>query len=160
MKWLSSLVNCLIWLTRMKRFPKFERITKDPIIPLKENQSRIIFENPTQLEVCILTVDGEDNNGAIRDGLRCDYALTAENIEEEFYIELKGRDIRHAFKQLESTIKQISEDPQRKAKYCFVIASRCTVASNEIQIMQKQMKKKYSANLLIKNCQHTHVLEH
>jgi hypothetical protein len=100
----------------MKRFPHCEHITKAPIVSLKENQSKIIFENPAQLEICILTVDGEANNGAIRDGLRCDYALTAENIEGEFYIELKGRDIKHAFKQLEATIKQISEDPQRQVK--------------------------------------------
>jgi hypothetical protein len=129
----------------MKKFPQCERITKASIIPLKENQSKIIFENPAQREVCILAVDGEDDNGAIRDGLRCDYALTAENIEEEFYIELKGRDIKHAFKQLVATIEKISEDPQRQAKYCFVIASRCTVASNEIQMMRTQMRKKYIA---------------
>jgi hypothetical protein len=133
----------------MKRFPQCERITKAQIIPLKENQSKIIFENPNQLEVCILTVDDKDN-AVIQDGLRCDYALTAENIDAEFYVELKGRDIKHAFKQLEATLQQISEDPQRQPKYCFVISSRCTLAGNDIKIMQTQMKKSQ---------QHTHILE-
>jgi exopolysaccharide biosynthesis predicted pyruvyltransferase EpsI len=144
----------------MKRFPQCERITKAPIIPLEEKQSKIIFENPTQLEVCILTVDHKDKGkGAIQDGLRCDYALTTEEIDVELYVELKGRDIKHAFKQLEATIQRISEDPRRQSKYCFVIASRCTLEGSDIRIMKAQMKKKYSAELVIKNRQHTHILE-
>jgi hypothetical protein len=83
----------------MKRFPKCEHITQNPIIPLEEKQSKIIFENPAKLEVCVLRVDHtEQAEGAIKDGIRCDFALTAEAIEAEFYIELKGSDIKHAFK--------------------------------------------------------------
>jgi hypothetical protein len=62
----------------MKRFPQCERITKDSIIPLEEKQSKIIFENPAKLSVCVLNVDHTGKTeGAIKDGIRCDYALTA-----------------------------------------------------------------------------------
>ncbi len=143
----------------MKRFPQCERITKAPIIPLEEKQSKIIFENPTKLEVCVLRVDHtEKDEGAIKDGIRCDYALTAEKIEAEFYIELKGRDIKHAFEQLEITLQQISQDPQNHPKCCFVISTRCTLTGTEIQKMTKLMKQRYNARLTIKNRQHLYVL--
>jgi hypothetical protein len=138
----------------MKRFSKCEKLRKDPIISLSENKSKIIFENPQKLEVCVLEVDG----CAIEQGPRCDYALVAESIEDEFYIELKGRDIKHAFEQLESTLKQISAQPSQTPKYCFVISTRCPLSGPEIQKMQKMMQRKYKARLIIKNREYTHTL--
>jgi hypothetical protein len=138
----------------MKQFANCERRTTDRLIALKEKQSKMIFENPTALEVCILEVD----DCAITAGIRCDYALSADTIEEEFYIELKGRDVKYAVEQLEATIRQISEDPQQQLKYCFVISTRCPLSGPQIQTMQKRMKQKYNAKLIIKNRQHTHVL--
>ncbi len=138
----------------MKRFPDCEIIKNDPIIPLEEKQSKIIFENPERIEVCLLEVD----DCAIQQGIRCDYALTGKLIEDEFYVELKGRDVKHAFKQLETTIQQISEDPKKQPKHCFIISTRCPLNGPEIQKMQKLMKKQYTAKLIIKNRQHKHVL--
>jgi hypothetical protein len=153
-KYRSNSVNYLIWLAEMKQFANCERRTTDQLIALKEKQSKMIFENPTALEVCILEVD----DCAITTGIRCDYALSADTIAEEFYIELKGRDIKHAFEQLAATFNQISEDPQRHPKYGFIISTRCPLTGPEIQKMQKLMKQKYNTKLIIKNRQHTHVL--
>jgi hypothetical protein len=139
----------------MKRFPDCERRTTDRAIVLRENQSKISFENPQQLEICLLAVD----DCAITEGIRCDYALKGEAIEAEFYVELKGRDVKHAFEQLEATIQQISEDPQQTVKCCFITSTRCPLSGPEIQTMQKRMKQMYNARLIIKNRQHTHVLE-
>jgi hypothetical protein len=136
----------------MKRFPNCEKIRTDLKISLSENQSKLVFSNPRRLEVCILQVD----ECAIQEGLRCDYALSVENLEEEFYIELKGRDVQHAFKQIESTIQSISSDTQQQPKICFVISTRCPISSPEIQIIRKKMKKKFNAELVVKNTPHIH----
>jgi hypothetical protein len=136
----------------MKRFPNCEKIKKDKKIVLSENKSELVFQNPERLEICILQVDG----CAIQEGLRCDYALSVENLEEEFYIELKGSDIQHAFKQIESTIQSISSDSQKKAKVCFVIATRCPISSPEIQAVRKRMRTKFNAELIVKKTPHTH----
>lgn len=136
----------------MKRFPNCEKIKKDKKIVLSENKSELVFQNPERLELCILQVDG----CAIQEGLRCDYALSVESLEEEFYIELKGSDIQHAFKQIESTIQSISSDSQKKAKVCFVISTRCPISSPEIQVVRKRMRKKFNAELIVKKTPHTH----
>jgi hypothetical protein len=139
----------------MKRFPECEKSTKNPVIRLKENRSEIIFKNPERLEVCIVTVD----NCAIQEGIRCDYALTVDNLKEEFYIELKGRDIEHALDQLEATIQIISSDPQKYPKTCFVISTRCPPRANtKIANRQQIMKKKYNAALIVKNISHTYTI--
>jgi hypothetical protein len=138
----------------MKRFPDCERRTTDRAIVMRENQSKISFENPQQLEICLLAVD----DCAITEGIRCDYAVSGAAISAEFYIELKGRNIKHAFEQLETTLKQISDDPQRQPKYCFIISTRCPLSGPEIQKMQKLMQQKYNAKLVIKNRQHSHQL--
>jgi hypothetical protein len=139
----------------MKRFPNCEVTRKDKKITLEENQSKIIFENPKRLEVCILTVDA----CAITEGLRCDYAVIADKVKEEFYIELKGRDVKHAFAQIEMTIQSISANAREEPKFCFVISTRCPLSGPEIQKMQKLMKKKYQATLVLKNRFHTHTID-
>ena len=139
----------------MKRFLDCETIIKNSNIPLKENRSEIVFENPKRLEVCVIKVDG----CAITDGIRCDYALTAESVKEEFHIELKGCDVKHAFDQLEATIKKISSNPQNTPKLCFIISTRCPLSSIEIQGRQKKMKKKYNAKLIVKNTPHIYTIE-
>jgi hypothetical protein len=139
----------------MKRFPNCEVTRKDKKIPLEENQSKITFENPKRLEIRILNVDG----CAITEGLRCDYAMTSDMVKEEFYIELKGRDIKHAFAQIETTIQSISANVKEEPKFCFVISTRCPLSGPEIQKMQKMMMKKYKAILVVKNRVHSHTIE-
>jgi hypothetical protein len=137
----------------MKEFTDCEKVTRNPIIRLKEKRSTIIFENPQRLAVRKLRVD----KCSMIKGLRCDYALEADSIEDEFYIELKGSDINHAVKQIESTIQQISDDVFKKPKSCFIIATR--VYGSDLQRMVKEMKKKYNSRLKIVTIKHIHILE-
>ena len=138
----------------MKRCPKCEQIKNDPIIVCKERRSKMIFENPQRREVRLLKVD----ECAIQEGLRCDYAMTAEENIEEFYIELKGCDVRHAFEQLEASIQILSDNPQKQPKICFIISTRSPSESPETQKMKKLMKNKYQAKLIIKNCERSYTL--
>ncbi|MCE2705660.1 MAG: hypothetical protein LW807_01095 [Proteobacteria bacterium] len=77
---------------------------------------------------------------------RCDYIF---ELQDKFscFIELKGKDIKHAVEQLESSLKNIAVQGK---KYAFVVSSQVP----KISISQKTIlsfKKKYNAKFEIKN---------
>ena len=80
-----------------------EKISYKKIV-LKENRSTITFENPRTLEVEKIKVDG----CAIKNSIKCDFMLIPENLPEH-YIELKGKDIKHALQQITETINKLSK---------------------------------------------------
>jgi hypothetical protein len=134
----------------MKSFPECEQYRSDTKIVLQENKSKIAFLNPNQDKVLTVKVDGcviSDN-----ETLRCDYALIPSNTIE-IYVELKGSDIPHAVKQIESTIRLLSQDPQKMKKLCFVVSTRVPKQSTNVQQLQIQFKRKFNASFRIKNIQ-------
>jgi hypothetical protein len=134
----------------MKRFPACEENRVDTKIVLQENKSKISFLNPNQKSILLITVDG----CAIKDKetLRCDYALLTFD-EIEIYVELKGCDIPHAVKQIESSIRLLSDNPQKAKKLCFVVSTRVPRQTTSIQKLQTEFKKKFNASFRIKNIQ-------
>lgn len=134
----------------MKSLPECEEHRSDTKIVLQENKSKITFLNPNQDKILIIKVDGcviSDN-----ETLRCDYALIPSDAVE-IYVELKGSDIAQAVKQIESTIKLLSENPQKIKKLCFVVSTRVPKQTTSIQQLQSQFKKKFNASFRIKNIQ-------
>jgi len=132
----------------MKSFPTCEQYKSDPKIVLEERKSKICFLNPDKENILIITVDGcvvKDN-----ETLRCDYAIVP-CAAIEIYIELKGSEILHAVKQIESTIKLLSNDPQKIKKLCFVVSTRVPKQTTNIQQLQTHFKKKFNAKFRIKN---------
>ena len=89
--------------------------------------------------------------------MRCDYAIVPCD-EVEIYVELKGSDISHAVKQIESTIKLLSDNPQKTKKLCFVVSTRVPKQSTSVQQLQSQFKKKFNASFRIKNVQDSYDL--
>jgi len=73
--------------------------------------------------------------------------------EIEIYVELKGSDIVHAVEQLESTIRLLSDNPQKIKKLCFVVSTRVPRQTTSIQQLQSQFKKKFNASFRVKNIQ-------
>lgn len=134
----------------MKSLPECDEYRCDTKIVLQENKSKITFLNPNQDKILIIKVDGcviSDN-----ETLRCDYALMPSD-EVEIYVELKGSDIVHAVAQLESTIRLLSDNPQKIKKLCFVVSTRVPRQTTSIQQLQSQFKKKFNANFRVKNIQ-------
>ena len=134
----------------MKSIPECEERRSDTKIVLQENKSKITFLNPNEDEILIIKVDGcviSDN-----ETLRCDYALIPADAVE-IYVELKGSDIAQAVKQIESTIKLLSENPQKIKKLCFVVSTRVPKQTPSIQQLKIQFKKKFNASFQIKNIQ-------
>lgn len=139
----------------MKSLPECEEYKSDARLVLQENKSKITFLNPRQNQVLIIRVDG----CVIKDNkiLRCDYAIVPCD-EVEIYVELKGSDISHAVKQIESTIKLLSDNPQKTKKLCFVVSTRVPKQSTSVQQLQSQFKKKFNASFRIKNVQDSYDL--
>jgi len=134
----------------MKSIPECEERRSDTKIVLQENKSKITFLNPNKDEILIIKVDGcviSDN-----ETLRCDYALIPSDAVE-IYVELKGSDIAQAVKQIKSTIKLLSENPQKIKKLCFVVSTRVPKQTTSIQQLQSQFKKNFNASFRIKNIQ-------
>ncbi|MGF1519400.1 MAG: hypothetical protein ACFCVB_16590 [Nodosilinea sp.] len=139
----------------MKSLPECEEYKSDARLVLQENKSKITFLNPRQDQVLIIRVDGcVIKNNKI---LRCDYAIVPCD-EVEIYVELKGSDISHAVKQIESTIKLLSDNPQKTKKLCFVVSTRVPKQSTSVQQLQSQFKKKFNASFRIKNVQDSYDL--
>jgi hypothetical protein len=134
----------------MKSFPACEEYRNDVKIVLQENRSKILFLNPCQENILVIKVDGcivSDN-----ETLRCDYALVPSN-EVEIYVELKGSDVLHAVKQIESTIGLLSDDSKNIKKLCFVVSTRVPKQTTSVQQLQTYFKKKFNASFRIKNIQ-------
>jgi hypothetical protein len=134
----------------MKSSPECAEDRYDKKIVLQENKSKITFLNPNQDKILIIKVDGcviSDN-----ETLRCDYALMPSD-EVEIYVELKGSDIVHAVEQIKSTIRLLSDNPQKIKKLCFVVSTRVPKQTTNIQQLQSQFKKNFNASFRVKNIQ-------
>lgn len=134
----------------MKSLPECEESKSDKKIVLQEKQSKITFLNPKQDTILKIKVDGcviKDNKT-----LRCDYAIIPCD-EIEIYVELKGNDIVHAVKQIESTIHLLSDNQKKIKKLCFVVSTRVPKQTTSIQKIQSQFKVKFNASFRIKNIQ-------
>lgn len=125
--------------------PECQENNSNSKIPLEEYKSKITFLNPDRITVIKIKVD----NCVIRDKktLRCDYALIPSS-DIEVYIELKGSDLNHAFKQIESTIRGLSDNPTKLKKVCFIIVTSIPPTPiSRIQNQKKHFKKIFNADL-------------
>ena len=118
--------------------------TTDSKIKCEENKRKIIFNNKNRVSAEKITVD----NCQITSGVRCDYLVRHE--KKEYFVELKGEDIKHAFEQLARSITLLGSDDCQLRK-SFIISSRSPLASAQIQNIRLKFKKKYSSDLIVKN---------
>jgi hypothetical protein len=139
----------------MKSVPECEDYKTDTKIVLQENKSKITFLNVKRNKILIIKID----DCVIKDSetLRCDYAIVPCD-EVEIYVELKGSDISHAVRQIESTISLLSSNAQNIRKLCFIVSTRVPKQTTSIQQLQSQFKKKFNASFRIKNIQDSYDL--
>ncbi len=127
-------------------------ITKRSKIKCEGHKRKIIFKNLWQKSITKIKVDGCQ----ITEGLKCDYLIIYKNYE--YFVELKGHDLRHAFKQLIRTINLLG-DNNCIERYSYVISSRSPLTSAEIQNYRIKFKRKYKSNLIVKNNNHEVILQ-
>ena len=120
-------------------------VTTQEKLVLRENQSTLTILNLNKKKVTKVIVDGCE----ITNGIRCDYMLLENDME--YYIELKGEGIDHAFEQIKKTILRLSSNAKLKPKTCLVICTRSPLSSTKIQNVQIQFKKEFNSKLIVKS---------
>lgn len=113
-------------------------------------KSKMCFSNPKRKTVHKIQVD----NCLIKNGKRCDFLLI-DNMNVEYFIELKGKQVEYACTQIIETIKKISKDINA-FKYAFVVSAACPLTTTEVQVNKAIFKRKYNTHLQVKNilCEH------
>ena len=114
---------------------------------VRENKSSLYIYNNRRVPISLVTVDG----CAIHEGCRCDYLIKIDG--KEHYIELKGKDIEHAFDQLISSIRRLSE-VQKTSIYCYIITTRSPKETTSTQRKKKELKNHCDNSPVIKNRKH------
>jgi hypothetical protein len=117
-------------------------------------KSKMTFENPTRAEVLKIKVDGCQL--LQNDRWKCDFLVIA--FDKEHFVELKGQDLNHAVKQLESAILLLSKDYRRSAKFAFVKCSKVVVSETIRQNWKEKFRREFNARLVIKSSELVHVL--
>jgi hypothetical protein len=120
--------------------------SKNKIFTFSEQKSKLTLENIDEVISETVEVDGCEINDK---SIRCDFLHIAKDIE--FYIELKGQDLKHAIRQIEATILRLSVDSKKSLKKSYIICTRSPLSSSEIQNLQLEFKKKYNSSLIVKS---------
>jgi hypothetical protein len=120
-----------------------KKIISYPIIVLEEEGRKITFKNNNE-NIRKVRVD----DCAIEDGIRCDWLLIRSD-NKEFFVELKGKNLEHAFKQIEKSIEKISDNPKKGNKNIYIVISRSPIKSSQIQFKEEYFRKKYNAKKLL-----------
>jgi hypothetical protein len=130
----------------MMNFGKCETTTERSIIVLKENRSRLVIKNSQNEKIRKVWVDG----CVITEGQRCDFLLIGSN-NSEYFVELKGCDVEHAIKQLETTINLLGAKIKSVQRHSIVISTRCPLLTPKIQKLKSHFRKDLMSELTIKN---------
>ena len=124
----------------MSELPAGSYITTDSSnIKFQESKSKIAFTHKSRKSCLKIQVDG----GVVpssEHSLRCDNLLVEKSTPIFCFIELKGCDIKHAFEQLETSLKDNRLNPKcSQRKMAFVVGRNHAPASSPI--IQNAMKK-------------------
>lgn len=125
-------------------------LSNQPVFVYEEKKSKITFKNVDRIESESINVDGCEIQG---DTLRCDFMHIAKGVE--YYIELKGKDVKHAVRQIEQTIALLSANRAKGLKKSYVVCTRVPLTSTEVQGLKLKLKKLYNSSLEIKSSSQT-----
>jgi hypothetical protein len=126
-----------------------------------EEGRKITFINPKNRAVVKYSIDScapLRRHLADRTCKLCDFIIVDWR-EEEHYIELKGKNVGHALKQLESTIRQLRSERASGFVYCWIITTASPSNTAKSLNRKAQFKKRFNARLEIRTNQHEHLLE-
>jgi hypothetical protein len=120
-----------------------------------EEMGRLIrFRKPAKRYAQKIRVDG----CVITGKSACDY-LVFDWVERKHFVELKGKDVDHAFKQLASTIPFFSKMGSNDPIWCFIICSESPRTTTKVQAQKEQFAEKFRAHLVVRTNQYEHTLE-
>lgn len=120
----------------------------DANIVFEQNRRRVCFYNPNR-QICeCVQVDG----CAITEGIRCDNMLTSHDERCEYFVELKGTDVKHAIEQLRVSIQTLGEFTDDRSAY-VVSTNVAPALTTTIQRAKRDFRTNLQAELIIKEKQ-------
>lgn len=120
----------------------------DANIVFEQNRRRVCFYNPNRQICKCVQVDG----CAITEGIRCDNMLTSHDERCEYFVELKGTDVKHAIEQLRVSIQTLGEFTDDRSAY-VVSTNVAPALTTTIQRAKRDFLTKFQAELIIKEKQ-------
>lgn len=99
-------------------------IGRDSYPKFEENKKSIVFHNPERREVLCYCVDG----GMIDDTtiVKCDGLFVVLALNRAVFIELKGKNVKHAIKQIGNTVRIYEKDLKNFGQHGRIICSSAT----------------------------------
>ncbi|MBX9724893.1 MAG: hypothetical protein K2X81_26040 [Candidatus Obscuribacterales bacterium] len=125
---------------------------RDKLIAVEEKGKKFVLSNPQRVEVKQTQIDGclYLNNKE----RRCDYLFEYESPSPTMiFLELKGKNIKDAYRQLISTLDTFREKRGKRKVYCFVVASRVPKTIPGVQNLVIELSTKYEVVLRVRNKQ-------
>jgi hypothetical protein len=112
-------------------------------IKLEEYGRIFILLNPERQEVLCVKID----QCLIRDGIRADWCIMVPN-QPPVIIELKGRDIIHACRQIEITIETLINHYKFHQRFCaIIVCSQFPKVLTKFQIYQQRFTRRWGGRL-------------
>lgn len=134
--------------------PECTVTNNNKIVVLAEKTKQLRVINNSQKEISKIDLDNCVFKG-IDTFIKCDYIVEIKEKEDKetshaLYVELKGKDVKHAIEQIKSMLLMFKDRHKKAKKSCFIIASAVPRASTLSQIAQKRLKEEFSASILIR----------
>ena len=120
----------------------------DANIVFEQNRRRVCFYNPNRQICKCVQVDG----CAITEGIRCDNMLTSHDERCEYFVELKGTDVKHAIEQLRVSIQTLGEFTDDRSAYVVSTNVAPAVATTSV-VAKRDFRTKLESELIIKEKQ-------
>ncbi len=129
-------------------FKKCSKINNNKIISTYENHKAFIINNVGLRIISKVKVDG---CLITDDRIRCDYLFEIdEPIRKVIYLELKGKNIKHGYKQLKATIGYLKTRHSKVVKrFAYIIASRVPKPRGNVRELKVKMKRDYNIRLFV-----------
>ena len=107
--------------------------------------SRLKLGNPSRRSVEKIQVD----DCLITNGLRCDWLVRTDDAisKQDIFIELKGADVEHAVRQLETSVRALARPPQSVLRRCYVVHTWCSMTGTDLQKYKLRFQRQLNARL-------------
>jgi len=128
-------------------FEKCSEANRNKVVSVSEKGRTFVIKNGGAKFVNKVEVDGCLIEG---DRIKCDYLFEIDKpMTLIIYVELKGKDIEHAFNQLVATIGYCKNRHNKLQKQCHIVASRVPKSGPKVQILKQKMAREYKIQLFV-----------
>ena len=131
-------------------YEKCTTATKDSVIVLKENRSKLEINNDKKLKIKKIQVDGCLINDKHE---KCDWIVTLESkeIKRAIFVELKGCQLDKAVSQLKHTLHLTTDYFTDYKKECYAVTTRVPKHGTSVRKIAIDFFRKTNTPLSVKN---------